>query len=297
MKKISSAGTYLPYKGISVICPIVQNLHNEFIREIEKKLYRSDAVLKYYCPLPATSYHMTLCNLHTKISLSSLNEKFDELLSDPRLIQTLRYLRQVRFAPTVHIKSIYVRRSLGFEVLFGCNLEEAHFYTNVANGLRDQIMSLFNLVSENYSFHITLGYEFQSGAKNDMEFREIIQAILRPYAGKKIELGVARLSYFANMEAYFPLRFAYLKRKLTRLSKPSTSKLGTSGAENGVKYIIYKTWFLSIPDSRSYYGKVLRKEDVFLGDLEQEVNVYIQFDKLLKTNTVTIEEGDVLLIA
>ena len=193
--KIDQNGEYLPFAGVTVISPVVQE-NTTFWSELHNTLTSHPVLVKYFTPLPYESYHMTTNNLCVQASHDDWHAFIDRnLLFFKQLSAEL--IKNDEFLPLVTITGITTEGAIQLSVNFSppdqedaiINLAKTYNYTS---GIPSQ-------------FHITLAYQYKKINHEDKPaFDAAIQAIRDTTRNCQITLNPPGLHTFNDMTHYTP---------------------------------------------------------------------------------------------
>lgn len=200
-KKINKKGEFLPYKGITVVCPL-SNEQKRNLNKVQKWINSSKTMSKYFSGLPQSSYHMTLYDIITENQLPG--DTLKQTLIDGRetLSRLNSFLSMTTIRPIMEIVNIYASGTIGLRLSF----IDAHVQ-NIAYVCRNSIDTILNRVPREYVFHMTLGYQYKAIEPEDIqnmeeEMKEFKNLILNYCPDTLLKFEEARLCYFNDMLSF-----------------------------------------------------------------------------------------------
>jgi hypothetical protein len=191
--KIDQNGKYLPFAGVTVISPVVQE-DTTFWSELHT-LVSNPVLVKYFTPLPYKSYHMTTNNLCVQASYDDWHEFIDRNLSFFEALSN-ELLNNV-FEPTVAITGLTTDGAIQLTVNFNPSDQEDHVLT---------IARKYKCIDGvPFQFHITLAYQYKPISHKDiLAFNTAIQAIQEKTNRQQLILNPPKLHNFNDMTHYTP---------------------------------------------------------------------------------------------
>ena len=149
MNKVNSKGEYTPFHGWTVI----SNL-NCTLGFIERNL-RTSVLSKYFAPLPATSYHMTLYNIWCEGRTLLPQQNDDPTSIYPLLEQMQAEIDRQVWKPfsLQHAQILYTGSTLCIMIYTSDNFTQA-------NNIRERMIKLVGIKDGMGCYHITLAYQY-----------------------------------------------------------------------------------------------------------------------------------------
>ena len=204
-KRIDAFGRYLYCPGVCCISKVED--YSE-MGDIFKFIKNSKYLSKYYSPLPAHSYHMTISPIYSKgcnplpIHAGKTKE-FDEMMEPLKvnlLIQDSLLKMEYKSVPyTVANAGMYCKKTLGIKVY---SVDKK--VTEKLDKTYKDIQTLFGRKDDSIFPHITLAYNYKEVPSD----KKIVEGInkelseLNKMIPKRVVLNPPRIVYFDSMTRF-----------------------------------------------------------------------------------------------
>lgn len=204
MYKVNQKGEYTPFHGWTVISNLNNNLN--FIEN-----YLKNSILaKYFSPLPASSYHMTLyniwCNGRNLLPQQKqyLKEHKEENLSEKCIIQLLE---QLQTEIDIHLWNPLKLHN--YSIVYSGSTLAILFNTDdnftEANKIRNIMTDIVGIEDGMDCYHITLCYQYADICKEDVvSLAKEIKILNKMLNGHILELNKPFVAKFQDMTEFLP---------------------------------------------------------------------------------------------
>lgn len=227
--KITIGGVYLPFYGWSVVSMVKDNA----LCFLEAEIKGSSILSKYFSALPATSYHVTICNIWSNgRPLLAHQERFlRENYSKQDQIKYNEQSRQIGFFnPDFCINSLLSRvdensiPSEGTSMVISCVYFSGStlgiaFTTAppILDECRDETRNICEIEGPTIDYHLTLAYNFRDVDYG--EIRDAVQVLDEKLRGTVVALQKPMVAYFSDMTQFISYKLA-LGNKSNRTHAP-----------------------------------------------------------------------------
>jgi len=203
MLKISEDGNYLPFAGLTVVCPL---LPSEAWTQLPGRL--TAVAGQWISPLPSSSYHATLLAGPCQKKLRMNGHSWEKYVSKGCLtwVRLHSILQEASFSPS----------SLCYSKLRNTNqwgvCIDLHLPDQVENDAATKLRELLRRSAEACSFetkerswHVTLAYRRTSAGPIPSEVAGKIQKLVEACLFESLAFAPAALRYHPDMTAFVPL--------------------------------------------------------------------------------------------
>ncbi|QMT60302.1 DUF1868 domain-containing protein [Legionella sp. PC997] len=221
LSKVNEYGEYSLFPGVTVVSSCYPE-HQKFCEAIFRALNTNPLIIRYFNPLPASSYHMTTMSLETE---QQIGEEWNQFIIKtlPHYKKIKQTLQEKAFYPSIEKMAVHIDQCISLTL--SLSTEQEKHIIEIAKDLN--IEKTIPRV-----FHITLAYSRPNKTITKEHCEQLHTEITKTLniiieeTKLPMEIGEPKLCYFNDMTAFVP--WDADDNPFKHVTKPLNLKLGNT---------------------------------------------------------------------